>query len=422
MRRRPRRGLLLVAGILSIAGLGALAVVSFVATRQARLAERTEDRAVESPGKTERFAGEGSLVTLGREGQTRVGLEVETLAARTVEPELVAYGSLQEDPARSFVLRAPVAGQVRRIPGREPPGLGDTVADGEVVGLLEPRFGAMERIDLAARLATARADADGARAALAAARASFERARILNAENKIVSDRAVQEAEVRAMSEEARLAALAETARALELALAGGVGPANVRALVAERGGEVVEVLAHAGEVVEAGQPIVRLNRLDRLVARIALPVGGAPDAELRRARIVPFGREDLVLTGERIALTALADGVVRGQTVLFRVRRDPGFLRPGTPVTAYLARPGRVDRGVVVPRSAIVRAEGRAWVYEQVGADDFARREVRLDRPAEGGWFVSSLSPGARIVVAAAQTLLSEEFKSQIPIGHDGD
>lgn len=333
MRRRPRRPLLLAAGILSIAVLGTLAVVSFLATRQARLAEREEDRAVESPGKTERVAGEGGVVTLGRETQTRVGLEVEALAGRTLQPELVAYGSLQEDPARSFVLRAPVAGQIRRMPGRAPPGLGDAVADGEVVGLLEPRFGAMERVDLSARLAAARADAAGARATLAAARAGLERTRILNAENKIASDRAVQEAEVRVRSEAARLAALSETVRTLELALTGGVGPASGRALVAERGGEVVEVFAQAGEVVEAGQPIVRLNRLDRLVARIALPVGGAPSAELRRARIVPFGREDLVLTGERIALTVLADGVVRGQTVLFRVRRDDGLLRPGTPV-----------------------------------------------------------------------------------------
>jgi hypothetical protein len=144
-------------------------------------------------------------------------------------------------------------------------------------------------------------------------------------------------------------------------------------------------------------------------------------DAGPRRARIVVLGREDRVLTGERIALAAPADLAARGQAVLFRVRRDDPLVRPGAPVTAYLLRPGPARRGVTVPRSAIVRAQGSAWVYEQLGEDAFTRREVVLDQPAESGWFVSSLSPGARVVVAGAQTLLSEEFKSQIPID-DGD
>jgi multidrug efflux pump subunit AcrA (membrane-fusion protein) len=419
MRRRSGRALVVAVGLVFVLGVAALALRPLVASREPGVPERERAHPVAPAGQSGHGAGDG-ILGVGREAQERARLEVEPLAARTLEPELVAYGTLEEDASRSFVLRAPVAGQIRRMSGRELPGLGDALEDGEVVGLLEPRLGAMERVDLAARLASARADAEGARAALAASRAALERARILNAEDKIVSDRAVQEAEVRAKSDEARLAALVETIRTLDLALAGGVGAASLRPLVVERGGEVVEVLAHAGEVVEAGQPIVRVNRLDWLVARIALPVDHPADVDLRRARLVPFGREDRVLAGDRIALTGPADGIGRGQTVLFRVRRDDAQLRPGRPVTAYLARPGAARRGVVVPRSAIVRAGGAAWVYEQVGEERFARREVTLDTPAEGGWFVTTLPPGARIVVVGAQTLLSEEFKSQIPIGDE--
>jgi hypothetical protein len=415
---RPGRGLRLAVTLLIVALLAGLAARALLGARRA---ERGAEPGVERSGPAERAPDEGRVVALGRAAQGRAGLKIATLAAHSVRAELVAYGSLQEDPARSFVLRAPVAGQIRRIPGRDLPGLGDVLADGEVVGLLEPRLGAMEHVDLTARLATARAEADAARAALTAARAALARLRLLNAENKIASDRAVQEAEVTVKSEEARLAALDHTVQTLELALAGGAGPGSARALVAERGGEVVEVLAQPGEIVGAGEPILRLNRLDRLLVRIALPVGEAADPAQDRARVVALGREDRVLTAERIALTAGANPAGRGQVVLFRVRRVDPLLRPGTPVTVYLPRSGPARRGVVVPRSAIVRAEGSAWVYEQLGDGAFARREVELDQPVASGWFVSSLSPGARVVVAGAQTLLSEEFKAQIPID-DGD
>jgi hypothetical protein len=354
--------------------------------------------------------------------QRRVGLKVEAVTARVLDPELVAYGTLEEDPSRAFVLRAPVAGQIRRLPSREVPGVGDVLADGEVVGMIEPRFAAMERVDLAARLASARAEAVAARAALGAARAALERTRTLNAEDRIASDRAVQEAEVRVRSDEARLAALSETAAMLEVALKGGVGPASARPLIVEQGGEVIEASGRAGEVVEAGQPILRLNRLDRLVARIVLPIEPSPPGPILRARIGPFGREDRLLAAERIALAAPADQGGRGPAVLFRVRRGgDALLRPGTPVTAYLAVPGAAHHGVVVPRAAIVRAGGKAWVYEQVDDDDFVRREITLDRPTDAGWFVSGrLESGAKVVVAGAQILLSEEFKSQIPIADD--
>ena len=49
-------------------------------------------------------------------------------------PEVTAYGSLEADPSRSFTLRAPLAGRLAPPPGRAWPGIGATVADGQVVG------------------------------------------------------------------------------------------------------------------------------------------------------------------------------------------------------------------------------------------------------------------------------------------------
>jgi multidrug efflux pump subunit AcrA (membrane-fusion protein) len=67
---------------------------------------------------------------------------------------------------------------------------------------------------------------------------------------------------------------------------------------------------------------------------------------------------------------------------------------------------------GVVVPRSAVVRHEGKGWVYLQTGEDAFVRREIELDRPTEAGWFVpTGITAKDRVVVTGAQTIFSVEL-----------
>jgi multidrug efflux pump subunit AcrA (membrane-fusion protein) len=71
------------------------------------------------------------------------------------------------------------------------------------------------------------------------------------------------------------------------------------------------------------------------------------------------------------------------------------------------------------MPRAAIVRLHGQAWAYVQTDEQTFIRRQVPLDQPAEGGWFIpGGFEPGERVVVGGAQVLLSEELKSQIHVG----
>ncbi len=63
-----------------------------------------------------------------------------------------------------------------------------------------------------------------------------------------------------------------------------------------------------------------------------------------------------------------------------------------------------------------MVRSANQAFVYVQADDTTFARREINLVHPVTGGWFVTSgLNPGDKLVVQGAQTLLSEEMKSQI-------
>jgi len=372
------------------------------------------EAAIENPAKVSNEGGE-PVVTIDDDAQERMDVKAETVAAMTRRRQVVAYGALEEDPVGSFVLRAPLAGTVQGVAGKPWPGSGENVPDGARVGQIEPRLAPADRVTLNDRLASAQADLEAGRASLATAQSALSRARALNADDKNVSDRAVQEAEARVATEQARVNGVQQSAKLLSAALASS-HDASV-ALEFTRGGIVVEVLAHPGEWVESGQPLLRVARFDKLFARVDVPAGEIVAPDLTTASIVPLGHDAKPLTGERVGFAVSVDPKTQGQPFVFRVTDTSGALRPGLSVTAYLEAPGPARNGAVVPRSAVIWQTGKSWVYVQTEKEKFARREVELEDPASGGWFTRSLTPGDKVVTRGAQMLLSEEFKSQIRV-----
>jgi biotin carboxyl carrier protein len=381
-----------------------LIIWAFLEGRKELERELEMEKPFKAPQRVSRGPNGDLVVKLDAEAQKRLALAVEPLAELVLSPEVTGYGRFQEDPSRSFVVRAPITGTLRRSNDRGWPGLGDKIDEGAPLGVVEPRFAPVDRVDLASRLASAQAEAESARASQAAAQAALARARTLNAENKNVADRTVEEAQARVKNDEARLKA----AVAIEASLVAPAPP------VTSQAGEVVEILAQPGEAVESGQALLRVTRFDALLARVALPVGESIE-RAKTARIVPLGRSD-VLQGERVALASSADPALLGETIVFRV--TAADLRPGMAFTAYLARPGDPVKGVLVPSGALVRFGGKTWVYVRSGAELFSRREVREAKPVEKGFFVAAgLAPGEPVVVVGTQMVLSEELKAQIQI-----
>ena len=412
-----KRVLKFTLGAAIVAAVAGALLWSFLEHRANLASQAQSDEPIGSASGVSRGAGGETIVRFTPEMQQRLDIRTEPLVAVTKPRQTVAYGRLEEDPSRSFVLRAPVSGAAREAAGRRWPEVGETVADGTLVGSIEPRLAPADRITLADRLSSARAEAESGRAALAAAEAALSRARTLNADDKNVSDRAVQEAEARVAAERARVTGADRSIALIESSLASMSGAAAP--LTVDRGGQVVELLVHPGESIEAGQPILRVARFDRLLARVDVPAGDVV-AGGAAASIVPLGYENRHVRGERVSLAAAVDPKTQGQPFLFRVP-DPSFtLRPGLSVTAYLETPGAPRKGVVIPRAAVVRQSGKTWVYVRTAADQFARREANLEDPTAEGWFSRSLSPGDRVATTGAQTLLSEEFKSQIQVGEE--
>lgn len=143
-------------------------------------------------------------------------------------------------------------------------------------------------------------------------------------------------------------------------------------------------------------------------LVKLMLPAGTFPDPLPATATIYVLGRETNAIAAE-FADNLFVDPATQVQTLLFSVKQK---LPADVSVEAQLNTAGEPVNGVVVPDSAILRYEGKGWVYVQTDTNQFERAEVPLDKLMEGGWFVSeNLSATNRIVVGGAQTVLSAEL-----------
>ena len=114
------------------------------------------------------------------------------------------------------------------------------------------------------------------------------------------------------------------------------------------------------------------------------------------------------------VSAAARADPRVQGRSFYYVAPASPALLG-GMNVSATFSGTGAAI-GAAVPDSAIVWTEGAPWVYVQVGPSTFARQRASTSLLAEaGGYLVTTIPPGTRIVVRGAQVLLSEESRSEL-------
>jgi len=252
---------------------------------------------------------------------------------------------------------------------------------------LPPEVKGYGRVLDPAPLAALHIEGESARAALAASTREFERLKRLHEQDQNVSTRALETAEAAAKHDQI----LAESVKnRFDLNWGRALGgqkdlPAFINSLAAQE-----------AALVRIDLPLGEALQTPPVGARIAALTAGAPPVE-----------------AQFLGPATTADPLTQGQGFLFLLTGNP--LPPGAAVTGWLKVPGEPASGVIVPRAALLRHEGGAYVYVQIGDENFQRREIELDRPVEKGWFVmEGVKAGEKIVVIGAQQLLSEELKSK--------
>jgi len=240
-----------------------------------------------------------------------------------------------------------------------------------------------------APLITSLSDIASARASLVASSNDFERSKALFDQGQNASAKALETARAARQHDEITLqSARAQLLSAWGKAIVDQPDPvAFVQSLVARKTA-LIRLDLPSGQVLEQ-MPVG---------ARLLLP-GNVPPMD-----------------AQFLDRAATVDRQVQGQGFLLLATNPPVPLTPGLSITGFLQLPGEPFNGVVVPEAAVVRSAETSWVYLQTGSNSFVRREITLNQPADGGWFVTnSVTPGERLVTTGAQMLLSEERKGEI-------
>lgn len=151
-------------------------------------------------------------------------------------------------------------------------------------------------------------------------------------------------------------------------------------------------------------QPILDQNEL---LVQLTIPSATMVAAPKTIALEMPGGSRT---QADFLSAFPRVDPRIQGRSFLYIVSARPG-LAPGLNLVAHLSV-GSLQKGMVIPNSAVVWSEGRAWVYAQISSDQFTRRAVATDVPVDSGFFVKEgFSTGEKVVTAGAQALLSEEL-----------
>lgn len=163
---------------------------------------------------------------------------------------------------------------------------------------------------------------------------------------------------------------------------------------------------------------VASLSALESVLVELNVPAGEQLGAAPLAAELLPVGGKGQPVRASFVTPATIVDRQFQGRGFLFLVEQNNGRLAPGAMVTGVMEVPGQVQNGLQLPRDAVVRHAGGDWVYVQRSESGFERVLVQLSRPLQGGWFLpdrsGALKAGEKVVVAGAQLLLSEEFKTK--------
>jgi RND family efflux transporter MFP subunit len=320
-------------------------------------------------------------------------------AASAVPPQVVMVTTARlESAAPAHRLAGTIRARTEtdlgfRVGGKlstRPAEVGAEVEAGDVVATLD---------DTDLRLELEAAEAGRAAARIALEKGEIDLARVTTLEEKgWASDQAT---DARTVDVEALRARLLQAERSVELA-ENALSYATLRAGVA---GVVTETYAEAGQVVELGQPVVRIARAGDREAVVSVPearVGAIRSAEAEVELWSEPGRRYPVALRE---LSPVADAATRTYEARFTLPEgaDPALGMSATVILAPVDGPATVT----LPTSALIDtgAGPSVWV---VGADERleARSVVVAGYGAGSARIATGLAGGERVVVLGAHRL----------------
>lgn len=315
---------------------------------------------------------------------------VPTVLVQAAEPASMAGAGVFSGEVRSRY-EADLSFRVGGKLVARPVDVGDRIQGGVLLARLDPS-------DLQLGVTASQAQVEAAESELALAKAELDRYTAL-AKDQFVSQAVLDAKQTLHKAAAARL----RQARA-QSGLAGN--QAGYAELKAPREEVVTAVYAEAGQVVAAGQPILRIARPAPLEVLVHVPESRL--AEFRAAkeyRVALWADPGQPLTGTLRELAPAADPATRTYAARIQLLSIPEDMRLG--MTAEVVLPNVASSAVAVPLGAVIdRGQGaEVWL---VGPDNkVARRAVRVAGYTEQHALIAEgVLAGEKVVAVGAHKL----------------
>ncbi|MBS1143166.1 MAG: efflux transporter periplasmic adaptor subunit [Proteobacteria bacterium] len=167
----------------------------------------------------------------------------------------------------------------------------------------------------------------------------------------------------------------------------------------------VTAVVADAGQVVGAGQAVLRIARPEEKEVAIAIPESRLGELKASKTLSVSLWADpSLALRGELRELAPVADPVTRTYAARIRILNPPPDVRLG--MTARVALASTQESPIVVPLSAVID-NGSGPAVRIVMEGKVASRPVKVGRYREDGVeLAGGLTAGEQVIISGTGSL----------------
>jgi len=374
LRRRRFRELLTLSVALSALAIGARDHVA-----SAHEGEHDDSKPAALTGDTARRLPEGQVFV--PKPMQRI-LDIRTRIARTetVQKTAVFLGRIIPNPNRSGLVQSISGGRVI-VPDQGLPRLGQAIAKGDLLALIEPPMASADRTTISER-------AGELEQMIAVAQAKLRRLRPM-AERQVIPQSLVIETE----------AELEGLYRRRDVVRDTRVAPESLRAPI-----DGVLAISHvmAGQVVQPQDVLFQIVDPNSLWVE-AYDYGDSDPATLKHATAAGPANVALELRFEGWSRTLQQQATV----LQFAIVTPPPSIRVGQPVTVTAQRQ-EISHGIIVGRDAVVRGgNGEGVVWRHMEAELFERRPVRTEPfDATRVLIAAGIAEGERIVVRGAELI----------------
>ncbi len=366
-------------------------------------------------------------ITFPKEQQWKVQVGTELATTRTLVEQLRLPAIVTARPGSLARVTPPLAGQLVLADGQPTPLVGDKVAKGQVLALLQPSFS-----EIGARLVEAEGEVVRTRLALEQATVTRDRlAKLVAVEAR--SGRELQEAEFALKTAQANYdAALALQATYRQATVsAGDQRPGSnlpaielrspISGIIVRQSGAAVGEFVSAENplftVLDAGTVFIEAQVPEAGVARLGATKAASYGLPGEPGRLFPITADG---AGRLVSVGLQVDAATRTVPLIYEVKNPDQRLRVGQFLDLYVET-NRAEDTLAVPDTAIVEEGGHPIAFVQVAGETFDKRYLTLGI-RDGNWVqvLSGLAAGERVVTQGAYAIRLASMSSALPAhGH---